>query len=243
MHSDPVHRSILAVDIEKSTSALRTNPIREELREEVYSMLEASMGVAGIHAAHCDPFTDRGDGVLALVHPVDDVPKTLLLNPLIPVLGELLAERNRHLPGPEHGRRQMRLRVVVHAGEIHYDGKGYFGEALDVAFRLLDAPRLKEGLSRRPGPLILAVSDTIYWTIVSQDYEGIPRESYQPMLRVTVSGRRRTGWVQLPDPAVAERRALTAPRPADAARRVAVLRRGALAPGRRPGQREVPPAA
>jgi hypothetical protein len=63
--SVPVHRSILAVDIEKSTSALRTNPIGEELRQEVYSMLEASMSVAGIRAAHGEPFADRGDRVLA----------------------------------------------------------------------------------------------------------------------------------------------------------------------------------
>ncbi|HLH58377.1 MAG TPA: hypothetical protein VKV33_04410, partial [Streptosporangiaceae bacterium] len=89
MQTVPVHRSILAVDIEKSTAALRTNPIKEELRQEVYSMLETSMSMAGISARHCDPFTDRGDGVLALVHPVDDVPKTLLLNPLVPVLVQL----------------------------------------------------------------------------------------------------------------------------------------------------------
>jgi len=218
MHSVPVHRSILAVDIEKSTSALRTNPIKEELRQEVYSMLEASMGVAGIHAAHCDPFTDRGDGVLALVHPVDDVPKTLLLNPLVPVLWRLLADHNQGLPERERGRRQLRLRVVVHAGEVHYDGKGYFGEALDVAFRLLDAPRLKDSLRRGPGPLVVAVSDIIYWSIVSQDYEGIPRESYQPVLRVTVAGRRRTGWVHLPAAVAVERRAIPGPIPARSTR-------------------------
>ncbi len=205
MHSVPVHRSILAVDIEKSTSALRTNPIKEELRQEVYSVLESSMGIAGIRSAHCDPFTDRGDGILALVHPVDDVPKTLLLNPLVPVLWRLLSERNQGLPEPERCRRQLRLRVVVHAGEVHFDGRGYFGEALDVAFRLLDAPRLKDSLSRGPGPLVLAVSDVIYWSIVSQDYEGIPRESYQPAFRVMVAGRRRTGWLHVPGPRAVER--------------------------------------
>ena len=78
----PVHRSILAVDIEKSTSSLRTAPIREELRQEIYHMLEASLSVTAIHAGHCDPFTDRGDGIMALIHPVDDVPMASLLNPL-----------------------------------------------------------------------------------------------------------------------------------------------------------------
>lgn len=217
MQSVPVHRSILAVDIEKSTGALRTNPIKEELRQEVYSMLEASMAVAGIQARHCDPFTDRGDGVLALVHPADDVPKTLLLNPLVPVLVRLLAEHNSALPEPDRGRRELRLRVVVHAGEVHFDGKGYFGEALDVAFRLLDAPRLKESLRRGAGPLVLVVSDHIYWSIVSQEYDGIPRECYRPVLRVTVAGRRRTGWVHMPA-TVARERAVATALPVGAAR-------------------------
>lgn len=168
-------------------------------------MLETSMNVAGIHARHCDPFTDRGDGVLALVHPVDDVPKTLLLNPLVPALVQLLANRNLALPERDRCRRELRLRAVVHAGEVHFDGKGYFGEALDVAFRLLDAPRLKEGLRRAAGPLVLAVSDIVYWSIVSQDYDGIPRALYEPVLRVTVAGRRRTGWLHVPGPLAAER--------------------------------------
>ena len=108
----------------------------------------------------------------------------------------------------------------MHAGEVHFDGKGYFGEALDVAFRLLEARRLKESLSRGPGPLVLVVSDVICWSIVSQDYEGIPRESYQPVLRVMVAGRRRTGWLHVPGPRAVERAQAEAvpARPARAAR-------------------------
>ena len=45
--------------------------------------------------------------------------------------------------------------MVIHAGEIHFDGMGYFGEALDVAFRLLDAPRLKNRLRQVVTPLVL----------------------------------------------------------------------------------------
>jgi hypothetical protein len=207
MQSVPVHRSILAVDIEQSTGPLRTNPIREELRQEVYRMLGSAMSVAGIHAGHCDPMTDRGDGVLALVHPVDDVPKTLLLNPFIPALVTFLADRNASLVGAERCRRELRLRVVIHAGEVHYDGKGYFGEALDVAFRLLDAPRLKECLHHALTPLVVVVSEDIYWSIVRHDYEGIAEDTFEPLVRVMVSGRRRQGWVHVPTPALSAERA------------------------------------
>jgi hypothetical protein len=61
------------------------------------------------------------------------------------------------------------------------------------------------------------VSDLIYWSIVSQEYDGIPRESYRPVLRVTVAGRRRTGWVHVPA-TVAGERAVAATLPVGAAR-------------------------
>jgi hypothetical protein len=51
--------------------------------------------------------------------------------------------------------REMGVRVIraAHAGEVHYDGNGTFGEDLDVAFRLLDAPRFKAELKHASVPL------------------------------------------------------------------------------------------
>jgi class 3 adenylate cyclase len=212
MYCVPLHRSIIAIDIERSTSSVRTNPIRAELRHEAYRLLGTAMRAAGITEAHCDPLTDRGDGVLVLVHPDDDLPKTLLLNPLIPALVTLLADRNAGLASAERHRRELRLRAVIHAGEVHYDGKGYFGETLDVAFRLLDAPRLKDCLRRTAAPLALIVSEDIYWSIVRHEYEGIPQSAFEPLVRVRVAGRRRQGWVHVPVPVQAlERSAVPAP--------------------------------
>jgi class 3 adenylate cyclase len=126
-----------------------------------------------------------------------------LLNPLVPALVTLLAERNASLRAAERYRRELRLRVVIHAGEIHFDGMGYFGEALDVAFRLLDAPRLKNRLRQVVTPLVLVVSEDIYWSIVQHDYDGIPGSAFEPLIRVTVAGRRRRGWVHVPAPRLA----------------------------------------
>jgi hypothetical protein len=196
--SHPVHRSILAVDIEKSTSPLRTNPIKEELRRLVYRLLAEAMASAGIQDRHRDAFEDRGDGVLALIHPADEVPKTLLFNPLIPALSQMLSDYNLALPEAERAQRELRLRVVVHAGEIHRDRNGYFGEELDVACRLLDAPRLKRVLRQAIAPLVLAVSEDLYWSIVRHRYDGICHETFQPAIRIHVGGRRRRGWVHVP---------------------------------------------
>jgi len=78
----PVHRSILTVDIEASTQ--RTNPVKGELRCELYRLIAGAFGLIGIGDKYCDPITDRGDGVLVLLRPADDFPKPFLLSRLLP---------------------------------------------------------------------------------------------------------------------------------------------------------------
>jgi len=191
----PVHRSILAVDIEGSTQ--RTNPVKEELREEVYRLVVEALFVAGIGSQHYDPFTDRGDGLLVLLRPADELPKPLLLSRLIPILASLLAAHNSGI-SPADRPRMLRLRAVIHAGEVHYDEKGPFGEDLDVAFRLLDAPRFKAHLKNATAPLALVASDYIYQAIIRHGYAGILEKEFVHLVTVTVGCQRRRGWVQLP---------------------------------------------
>ena len=191
----PVHRSILAVDIEGSTR--RTNPVREELREEVYRLVVEALYVAGIGSQHYDPFTDRGDGLLVLLRPADDLPKPLLVSRLVPILASLLIAHNSGISLADQPR-VLRMRMVIHAGEVHYDEKGPFGEDLDVAFRLLDAPRFKTHLKNATVPLALVASDYIYQTIIRHGYDGILEEEFLPLVTVNVGFQRRKGWVHLP---------------------------------------------
>ena len=174
-----MYRSILAVDIEGSTQ--RTNPVKEELREEVYRLVVEALCVTGIDSRHYDPFTDRGDGVLVLLRPADELPKPLLLSRLIPTLAGLLAAYNSSI-SPADQPRMLRLRAVIHAGEVHYDGKGFFGEDLDVAFRLLDAPRFKAHLKSATVPLALVASDYIYQSIIRHGYDGIDGAEFLPLV-------------------------------------------------------------
>ncbi len=89
-----------------------------------------------------------------------------------PILSGLLAEYNSAQTISPGGDRRIRVRVVVHAGEVQSDGHGNFGEALDVAFRLLDSAEAKEALRRTSAPLALVVSEDIYHSIVRHGYEG-----------------------------------------------------------------------
>lgn len=193
----PRHRTIAALDIECSTS--RPDSVKAELRDSIYELFDAALHSAGIHRRHRDRFIDRGDGVLALIHPVDRVPKVLLVNRAIPAFSRLLTEYNASLPHSSRTQRQLRVRVVVHAGEVHYDTNGCFGEALDVAFRLLDAYRVKRALRDTADPLILVVSGDIYRSVVRHDYDGIDQHDFRRLVRVQVAGHRYPGWIHFPE--------------------------------------------
>lgn len=191
----PVHRSIFAVDIERSTC--RTNPMKEKLRSELYGLLGDALGRAGIEPDDCDPLVDRGDGILVLIHPVDHVPKPLLLTRLVPRLHELVLGHNEGIPPAELPVRGLRLRAVLHAGEVHHDVNGPFGAALDVAFRLLDARPVKACLRCSGGPLVLAVSDYLHTEVVRHCYAGIEPSRFTPMI-IAVGGKRHRGWLRRP---------------------------------------------
>jgi hypothetical protein len=193
----PYYRAIIALDIECSTS--RPDPIKAELRNKSYELFDAALCSAGIHGGQRDRFIDRGDGVLALIHPVDQVPKALLLSHAIPSLNRLLTDYNESVPPLSRPQRQLRVRVVIHAGEIHYDANGCFGEALDVAFRLLDASRVKRALREAGDPLILVISGDIYSSVVRHGYDGIDQQTFHPLVCVQIAGKRYRGWIHTPE--------------------------------------------
>jgi hypothetical protein len=180
---------ILAVDIEDST--MRTNTAKAGLRHVMYALLEEALIISGVKEDHRDSFVDRGDGILVLIHPVDEVPKTLLLNTVVPTLETLLCQHEEEFPD-----QRLRLRAVVHAGEVHYDGRGCFGESLDVAFRLLNATEVKQRFRQTRAPMLLVVSDDIHQTVVRHGYAGIDEQEFVPAAFVNVGGTTRLGWVK-----------------------------------------------
>ncbi|GLY88404.1 hypothetical protein Airi02_063330 [Actinoallomurus iriomotensis] len=186
----PRHRGIVAVDIEDSTR--RTDPSKAQLRQSMYDLFERSLNAGGITAPRRDPLVDRGDSVLALAHPVDFVPKTTLLDTVVPTLGILLTEHNRC-----HPTQQFRLRMVVHAGEVTFDDRGCFGEALDVAFRLLDASPVKRILRNTDAPMVLVVSDDVHRSVVRHGYDGIDPKAFSRLLLPRTSNLVRSAWVRV----------------------------------------------
>ncbi|XVS66418.1 hypothetical protein ACQPYE_10270 [Actinosynnema sp. CA-299493] len=189
----PVHRTVVVVDVEDSTS--RTNTARARLRRSMYELIGDAFRASGIGERCLDPFFDRGDGLMALVRPSDDVPKTLLLHTFAPTLAGLLAAHNGNRPDD-----RFRLRVAIHAGEVHYDRYGVFGEAVDLAFRLVSAPKVKAGLRQASAPLVLVVSDDIRHSVIRHHYDGGAGQVFEPAVRLWFAGRQQCGWVSLSTP-------------------------------------------
>ena len=128
-----------------------------------------------------------------------------MLKTAIPALSQLLTDYNASLPRASREQRQLRIRVVMHAGEIHYDANGCFGEALDIAFRLLDAAHVKKALQAAADPLILVISGDIYRAIVRHGYDGIDQRAFHPLVRVRIAGNRYPGWIHIPGQAAHKR--------------------------------------
>src|SRR5262249_54591676 len=136
-------------------------------------------------------FVDRGDGILALVHPVDNAPRTLLLGTVIPLLGRMLRDHNMRCPN-----RALRMRAVLHAGEVHYDSQGCYGEAIHLALRLVDAATVKRHLEMSVSPLVLVVSDLIFQTVVRHGYQHINDLDFTTTVDIQMAGRTHRGYLQ-----------------------------------------------
>ncbi|MEV4314913.1 hypothetical protein [Actinocrispum sp. NPDC049592] len=165
---------------------------RGRFRSDMYDLLQSALGAAGIAPQHHDPLVDRGDGVLALIHPHDDIPKTMLLTTVVPALARMLAEHNAHNP-----HRSFRLRAVLHAGEVHHDSRGCYGEDLDLACRLLDAPAVKHHLEQSIAPVVLVVSEHIYHSVIRHGYDGIDDLEFTASVDIRLGGRMLQGRLQL----------------------------------------------
>jgi FAD/FMN-containing dehydrogenase len=184
----PCYRTIFAVDVESSTT--RDNNAKARMRDAMYGLVTEALALNEITNVDHDPFIDSGDGLVALLRPADRMPGTPLLQSVVPVLAELLTAHNTCQPAD-----QLRLRAVLHAGEVRRDSRGPFGEALDVAFRLLNSPATKRVLRRTAGPLVLAVSDSVFDVVRHDGIEPMAFTSFMARRNSTVWDR---GWLHVP---------------------------------------------
>jgi tetratricopeptide (TPR) repeat protein len=158
--SEPaVHRTILVVDIERFGDPARSNRDRVRVRDVLYRTLAESFDGVGIAWSSCD-HEDRGDGVLVVIP--STVPKSILVESLPALLEAGLSAHNSSAGSAL----RIRLRMALHAGEVHYDDHGVVGMAVNHAFRLLDAPSFKASLAASDGVLAVITSSWFYEEVV-----------------------------------------------------------------------------
>jgi tetratricopeptide (TPR) repeat protein len=198
----PVHRTILVVDVEGFGDRRRTNPCQVVVRDGLYRVVRQALRAADIEWEDCHR-EDRGDGVFLLAPA--DVPKARFVESLLGALVQALRGHNSARPVEE----RIRLRMVLHAGEVAYDDHGVTSAAINLAFRLLDAAALKAALAGSPG-LLAVITSSWFFDEVVRHSSGADPATYRPV-RVSVKETSTVGWICLPDsPYPSDRRYLTA---------------------------------
>ncbi len=190
MDAITLHRSIVVVDVEGYGDLARSTHHRLAARAGMYRVMRAAFTAAGLP---WDDLTvdDAGDSLL-LVLPADV--RKLSLVDILP--GRVAAELRRHNEVHAHGAR-LRMRMAVHAGEIHYDDHGKTSPELIFACRILDAPEAKLALKDSTAPLVLIVSEAVYESVVRQDPAAAPAEYRR--ITAEVKETRAHAWIRLID--------------------------------------------
>lgn len=185
-----VHRTIVVVDVESFGDRARTNTHQVSVRAGMYHALRVAFDDAGIPWSKCE-HEDRGDGVFIRIPA--EVPKSLCSERLPQTLVNALRIHN----SVHSAEVRIRLRMVLHAGEVNYDDHGVTAVSVNLAFRLLDAAPLKTALAGSPGVLALIVSDWFYREIVRHS----PASNPASFRRISLNVKETTAhaWITLPD--------------------------------------------
>lgn len=186
MRLDLVHRTLVGVDVEKYGP--RDNQDHYELRKALREVLADACEAVRVSPSEVQ---DQGDAYLSLFGP--EVPKPTLVDGLVREIDNGLRRYNRDRVAGSH----LRVRVAIHSGELHIDGRGYPGRVTVAAARLLDAQPAKQALASSTGNLVVIVSQRIYEDVVVHGYGAIIPAQYD-QVQVANKEFAGTAWIRLP---------------------------------------------
>jgi hypothetical protein len=184
------HRAIVVADIASFTDPARTQHDQSTIHEALYRILRTSFDESGLELACCH-VEDRGDGAMILVPP--SFSKQLLVDQW-PT--RLLAGLRQH-NAVHSAESQLKLRVALHAGEVYVNPNGVVSQALNLAFRILDAKPAKSALVSGGGMLALIASDEFYQSVIHNEPAADPA-AYR-RIAVSVKQTEAVAWLRLPD--------------------------------------------
>ena len=183
-----VHRTIVVVDVAGFTDSSRQDTDQFAVRQGMYEVLKTAFAESDIDFDSCE-HEDRGDGALILVPP--NVSKSTIADRL----PDRIVAAQRRYNSTRVPKAQFKLRVALHSGDIRHDGDGWVGHAVNLAFRILDAPEAKTALRDSGRMVALIVSDHFYTEVIQHDPGTVPEDYRQ----FTVAVKTFTGpaWLRL----------------------------------------------
>lgn len=183
----PAPMTILVVDAE-AFSLLR-NPQQLAARRQLYTVLGGTFKAMGVPWQRC-LHEDRGDGALVLFP--HDIPKPVILGGILTRLGDRLSDAAR-----QEGGLPLRIRVALHAGDVHTDRHGVVGSDVNHTFRLADCAALRQALRQTRAWFAVIVSDALYQGTVLHRYDGLDPACFCSV-RVRVKEADTVGWLTTP---------------------------------------------
>jgi hypothetical protein len=184
--------ALLAIDIVSFST--RDEWAQLHLRASMYDALGRTFATTRLPwtSSHRE---DRGDGILVVI------PATVLARPLLCLLGHHLHQEIRRHNLTAGGPAQLRIRMAVHHGIVHFDAHGVAGRAVIHLFRLLDAPAFKGRCARGEAELALITSHDLYTKVIKTEAAkraagDVDATLYHPLF-VTNRETRALAWIRL----------------------------------------------
>ena len=183
-----MHHTIIAVDVEKFGS--RTSDQQDVIRRGLDIVMGQTLKALGFSLDRCGRRHD-GDGMLLLAPP--ELGNRSLVEQLPHLLGVELRKYNSGI-GTEG---QIRLRVVLHAGEVGEDKNGFTGDTMVRNARLLGSKALHKALARSNGTVALMTTPEYFREHIRGNPAAEPERYWR--VRVAEKETKVRAWVCLPD--------------------------------------------
>jgi hypothetical protein len=168
----PLNCSIFITDIVGYGDPCRDDYDRAALRSTLLRILTDVFMESGLNWRRCRHH-DRGDGLLTIVPPT--LSTSLLIDPLLPLLGESIRRHNRGVTD----RLQIRLRSALHVGPVLLGDTGYPNASVIHAARMVDSDQLRYWLDGADQVFATMVSSYVYENVVQHVRGAVGANSFQ----------------------------------------------------------------
>jgi CRP-like cAMP-binding protein len=178
------NRPVLLFEVVKHGAGAPTDDDRRLVREALSGLThEALQGIPEVR------IEDRGEGFLAVLPP--NISTAELATLLIKQLPVTLEWHDRSYRGSA----RFQLRLAVNFGPVFSNSTGLYGEAIDIASRLLEGPHLEEA-AVRDADSVIVISPFVYETVVRYGPDLGEAASYT-QARVEVKEASTDAWMKV----------------------------------------------